>query len=222
MFADVLEPTPTKRTENLMNSLASGSKNSNIRKMSVQENEVRRYILAEYAREGTPPTIEAIQEKFLNGNSILRRLDELDFIYLNREKTSIECSYPFSSKKTIHQLEIDGVRLYSMCAIDALGVPFMLDRDVTIHSRCGYTEEPLIIRIENRKIVSRTHSDIWVWFSSDQRGKSADSCCKVTLFFTSEYNLDRWLEIHPREEGEKLTLPEAFFIGKCLFESRIR
>lgn len=222
MFVDVLEPTPTKRTEELMNSLCSGSKNAKIGKMSVQENEVRRYILAEYARKGTPPAVEAIKEKFPNGDRILRRLDELDFIYLDREKASIECSYPFSSKKTVHQLEIDGVRLYSMCAVDALGVPFMVERDVTIHSTCGYTGEPLTIRIETKKIVARTHRDIWVWFGAEQGGKSADSCCKVTLFFTSEYHLDRWLEIHPGEEGEKLTLPEAFFIGKCLFENRIR
>lgn len=218
MFVDVLLPTSTEKTEQLIKQYTY-SKKSLIRQLSVPENCVRKYILIEYTRLGTAPSIETIKEKFqdMNVDRILEKLDTLDFIYLNVDKTRIECSYPFSSRKTVHEVKMDGTHVYCMCAIDALGVPFMIGKDITIHSRCGFSGESITIQIENKKIVSRSHRDIWVWASLDRCGKSADSCCKRILFFTSD-NLDKWVKVHPEEKDVSLSLSEAFFISQYLFE----
>lgn len=222
MFVDVVLPTPTQKTEKLIQGYYACTKKSIIPELSVQENEIRTHILTEYTQLGTAPAIEKIEKAFPNVNmdSILEKLDELDFIYLSADKTRIECSYPFSTGKTIHEVEMDGVLLYCNCALDALGVPFIFDKDVTISSRCGFTREPLTINIENKKIVERTHN-IWVWNSLYRCGKSVHSCCKRMLFFTSGDNLDEWAKTHPEEKGERLTLSEAFFISKYLFEAFI-
>ena len=222
-MTDKLLPTPTEKTEKLINSYYAHPKKMVIPTLSLQENEVRTYILTEYAQLGTAPAVEKIKEKFKNVDvdSILHKLDTLDFIYLDADKLHIECSYPFSTRKTIHKVKMGGITLYCNCALDALGVPFMFCKDITISSRCGLTGEPITIKIENKKIVSRTHSNIWVWNSHYWCGKSVDSCCKRMLFFASGTALDKWVKTHPGEEGERLTLSEAFFIGKYLFESFI-
>lgn len=221
MVYDILLPAPTEKTEKLIRCCAP--KKLIIQELSTQENEVRKYILTEYTRSGTAPMIEAIQKKFQNidVDKILQKLDTLDFIYLNVDKTYIECSYPFSSRETIHQVEMDGIQLYCMCAIDALGVHFMVGKDIIIFSQCGFSGEPIILKIENKKIVYRTHHDIWVWGNLHRCGKSADSCCRKILFFVSN-NLDKWLETHPEEKSVRLTLSEAFFIGKYLFETFLK
>ncbi|KYK29444.1 MAG: alkylmercury lyase family protein [Theionarchaea archaeon] len=223
MFVDDLLPTPTEKTEKLIKSFYAHPKKVIISKLSLQENEVRKYILTEYTRLGTAPAVEKIKEKFqnLDVDSILQKLDTLDFIYLNADKTRIECSYPFSTGKTIHEVEMDGTKLYCNCALDALGVPFIFGKDIIISSQCGFTGEPITIKIENKKIVSRTHSNIWVWNSYYRCGKSVNSCCKRMLFFTSSTALDEWVKTHPGEEGERLALSEALFISKYLFESFI-
>lgn len=220
MFVDVLLPTPTEKTEKLIKGCYAHPKKLVIPGLSPQENEVRKYILTEYTRLGTAPAVGKIKEKFqgMDIGNILQRLDTLDFIYLNADKTYIKCSYPFSTRETLHEVEMEGIRVYCNCAIDALAVPFIVDTTIMIHSRCGFSGEPLLVKIEDKKIVSRTHRDIWVWNSFYRCGRLADSCCKKVLFFTLD-NLDKWAKIHPEEKGEKLTLPEAFFIGKYLFET---
>lgn len=216
MVYDVMLPKKTEKTEMLIKSCAP--KKLLIRELSAEENQVRKYILTEYTRSGTAPLRERIGEQFrdLDVDSILQKLDTLDFIYMSAEKV-IECCYPFSSRETAHTVEMGQINVYCMCAIDALGVPFMVGKDVVIHSECGFSGEPLTIRIEEEKIVYRTHRDIWVWGDLDRCGKSADSCCRKIVFFVSD-NLDKWLESHPDEKDVGLTLSEAFFMGKYLFE----
>jgi hypothetical protein len=221
VITDVVFATPTEKTQNLIERYYANSEKVIKEKLSVQENEVRKYVLAEYVRLGTAPSLESIREKFQGDTDrILKKLDDYDFIYLDADKTYIQCSYPFSSKKTIHEVEIDGVHIYCNCAIDALGVPFMVNRDCTISSRCGLTGELLTIQMEDKKVVSRSHIDILVWFSFDRCGKSADSCCRKMLFFASSETLEKWVDTWS-EKGERLTLPEALYISKYLFESFI-
>ena len=219
MITDIVFATVTEKTQSLIERYYADSEKVIKEVLSVPENEVRKYVLTEYVRLGTAPSLERIREKFQGDTDrILDKLDDYDFIYLDADKTYIQCSYPFSSKKTVHEVEIDGVHIYCNCAIDALGVPFMVNRDCTIFSRCGLTGELLTIKMENKKVVSRSHRDIFVWFSFDRCGKSADSCCRKMLFFASSENLEKWVDTWS-EKGEGLTLPEALCISKYLFET---
>ena len=43
-----------------------------------------------------------------------------------------------------------------MSSIDALGIPFMLNKDITINSECFYSNEKINIEIRNNKIVRVT------------------------------------------------------------------
>ena len=47
----------------------------------------------------------------------------------------VAVAYPFSGTPTPHRVELDGLpAVYAMCAIDALGLPFMASRDGRITS----------------------------------------------------------------------------------------
>jgi alkylmercury lyase len=47
-----------------------------------------------------------------------------------------------------HQLEVDGKRLYTWCAWDALFVPLILDRPVRVESTCPTTAERITLRVD--------------------------------------------------------------------------
>ena len=58
----------------------------------------------------------------------LRQLAADDLIALDGRDTLV-AAYPFSPTPTAHVVSRGDVRAFEMCAIDALGIPFMLDRD---------------------------------------------------------------------------------------------
>src|SRR5258708_6703322 len=65
---------------------------------------------------------------------VLAELDREDFLTLGADGT-IRAAYPFSATQTPHRVRISGgAEAWSMCAIDALGIPAMLGRDVVITS----------------------------------------------------------------------------------------
>ncbi len=51
-------------------------------------------------------------------------LARLDLVYIERRVRLVSVAYPFSGFPTPHMVTLDGgVRVYAMCAIDALGIP---------------------------------------------------------------------------------------------------
>jgi hypothetical protein len=60
---------------------------------------------------------------------VLAELDREDFLTLGAGGT-IRAAYPFSATQTPHRVRIaGGAEVWSMCAIDALGIPAMLGRE---------------------------------------------------------------------------------------------
>lgn len=89
-------------------------------------------------------------------DAVLNKLDQLDIIHLNNDKTTIAAAYPFSGSETSHTVALkrEGYKkIYAMCAIDALGVCFMFDCNVSIDSRCCNCSEKIEIEIEDNEII---------------------------------------------------------------------
>ncbi|MGH7206769.1 MAG: hypothetical protein ACREI2_11240 [Nitrospiraceae bacterium] len=80
-------------------------------KLSSQEDAVRRYILTQYPLQGRAPSHQKIGEALgLSSNevqTILRRLHELDILYLEPEHLEIRLAYPFSSVSTRHVVKFE-------------------------------------------------------------------------------------------------------------------
>lgn len=90
------------------------------------ELDLYRWILRSFASGESPSRADvahAARSLAMEGQAALKRMVEDDLIQRSASG-EIDCAYPFSARPTTHVVTLDdGVRLYAMCAIDALGIP---------------------------------------------------------------------------------------------------
>lgn len=113
-----------------------------------------------------------------------------------------------------------------MCAVDALGVGYMCDTDVTIESSCRATGLPIRITTKNQgaQLESLEPGSAVVWSGiRPTHGTSADTLCTVLAFFSSVDALDKWrAEEHPNQRGYALSMQEGLQVGKAIFGPLLR
>jgi hypothetical protein len=117
---------------------------------------VHQAILRAFATTGEPPTDAALQQiataDGASAGPILAQLHDADVIRLNPAR-AISVAYPFSAVPTRHRVQLTtGIEVSAMCAIDALGIPAMLDTDATITSTDPVTHQPVTITVHNGRI----------------------------------------------------------------------
>jgi hypothetical protein len=226
-----IKPEPTQRVKDILYAELSQKNKFILRKtLTKEEDEIRSFILTQTPILGEIPSIDIINKVFSQFpedeiDTILDRLDQMDYIHLNSEKTAIDSSYPFSGIKTSHIVTVkkEGYKMiYAMCAIDALGVCFMLDCDVSIESKCNHCNDKVEIEIKNNEIISFQPKNLVVWFDQDYSCCAATSCCPNTNFFSSKKHFDEWQHKRTRRKGDLIQLSEAFYLGKLFFENKIK
>ncbi|MEE8168305.1 MAG: alkylmercury lyase family protein [Candidatus Hydrothermarchaeales archaeon] len=194
--------------------------------LSPDEDEIRRFILTEFPSLGRVPTMEEIKEGLglttTDVSQSLETLNELDIIYMKDDR--ILGAYPFSSEPTPYLVTFKGRekrRAYALCAIDALGIPFMFGEDVDIESSCAHCSGKIKIKVEDGRIIECEPKEALVWIGLKYSCHAATSLCTSLIFFQSEEHLLEWRAENPSEDGEALTLSEALYVGKELFEARL-
>src|SRR5262245_61413182 len=116
------------------------------------------YILRTFATTGRPPTVEETAAAFGLPNAGAADqhfgiLETIGCLYRHLASREILSAYPFSAVPTSHRVELGTQRsVYAMCAIDALGMPFMLDTDAVIHSACAQCSTALSLRVSQGKL----------------------------------------------------------------------
>ncbi|MHA2280368.1 MAG: alkylmercury lyase family protein [Promethearchaeota archaeon] len=198
--------------------------------LSSEENNVRHYVLAQTPILGRIPAINEINSNFRHLSEdtfrkIINRLDEVDAIHLNESKTMIEAAYPFSGLKTDHLVKFnkDSLKnIYAMCAIDALGIPFMINSNIEINSKCFHCDDEVNIEIVNHEITSVTSKGLVVWGHMDYSCCAATSLCNNINFFSSEQHFEEWEKRIGKKKGYLLQIQEAFYLGKLFFENRLK
>lgn len=226
-----LKPEPTKRAKEIFQEACSveNMEAKFGRVLSQEENSVRRFLLTQSPVLGRIPYIEEIRKEFDHlkkgtVDAILKELDQVDAIHLDKDKTTIHAAYPFSGSETSHQvcLKRKGFkRVFTMCAIDALGMSFMFDCDVSIDSRCYHCYEGIDINIKDNEIIFLNPVNTSVWCDMEYSNCAATSLCKNTNFFSSEEHFEEWQKGKPRRKGSLLPIQEAFYLGKLFFENRL-
>ena len=200
-------------------------------RLDQREEAVRQYILTQYPLLGRAPGCQEIATALgLNGpgdvRAILERLHELDLLYLDSDSREIRLAYPFSTIPTTHHVQFRdwpaAKPVYAPCAVDALGIPFMMDRDVSIESCCAYCEIPVVINVRDRSIESCMPAETVVWDGTAYSGHAATSICPTLDFFCSPTHAAAWREARPQEEGHVLSVGEALYLGKGIFEDLLR
>jgi Alkylmercury lyase len=157
---------------------------------------------------------------------------------------AIHAAYPFSGQPTAHRVTLAATQtatsdhasrhVFAMCALDALGIPLMLQRDAQIASQDTLTGESVKVRI--RMVDTSVRTDITRWEAQwlpagtvvyarapehehehDCGVDASSTCCPVTNFFTTEAHAHAWAHTHPVADGVIMTADEALSRADALF-----
>lgn len=182
------------------------------------------FVLETFAATGKSPTLEDIRGRFdlatiSDAESRVSELERSGAIHRGPGDSLITHAYPFSNEPTAHRVRLaEGPEVYSMCAIDALGMPFMLRRDAEIVSRCAGCGADVQIEVREREIVRHEPAGIVVWLAERVEGcVAATDLCPDLNFFCSPDHLARWRD-DAGARGEQLTLADALTRGRGVFE----
>lgn len=192
-------------------------------KLSPIENDVRKYILREFARNSRPPSPKEIMDalKLSSLDIVHQAIEKLQkFDIIIRKRDEIISAYPFSAFETRHKVIFDGENeVYALCATDALGIHFMLNKDITILSRCPECEEEIRIVAKDSQIDSYNPDGVIEFVGNRERGGcTAETLCPFINFFCSKEHLKKWRGKNPEfTEGEIYSLNEALEHGKAIF-----
>lgn len=193
--------------------------------MVLMDNDARVYhqMLLSFARTGQPTTTESLVNALaLSREKVEQSLNLLESggsIYRDPETRAILAAYPFSATPTQHVVRFaDGHFVYAMCAIDALGMPVMLDADARVESRCTRCDKEIRITVKRNALAEVSPPGARVWYMQ------ADACCVAALeqcpsinFFCSTEHLEEWRAEQDSAQGMLMTIEGAFAHGARIF-----
>ena len=182
---------------------------------------VHQAVLRHFAATGTAPEPSVLEPVAAGtgrpASEVLAELAREDFLTLD-EHGRIRAAYPFSTAATRHRVRIDGgTQVWSMCAIDALGISPMLGLDTVITSTDPVTGEPVTVT---------TAGGLTAWEPADALvfvghrpggGPAATACCDILNFFTSTVTARAWTDAHPEVPGRVVGQARAEEIAAEIF-----
>jgi hypothetical protein len=181
-----------------------------------------RTILRAFPQWGGAPNRDALstaaRDLGLDPQVALTRLHERDLIRLDPTNGTIVTAYPFSGQPTAHRVAVAGAQpVYAMCAIDALGIPFMLNADAQITSRDPVSGAPITVAGQAGQAAWSPAGAVVFIGKSCQEGPSAQVCCSVINFFASRATAKAYQREHPDVQGRIVEIPEALEAGRQVF-----
>ncbi|MBI1729341.1 alkylmercury lyase family protein [Candidatus Acetothermia bacterium] len=128
-------------------------------------------------------------------------------------------AYPFSDEPTRHGVALaSGTKVFAMCAVDALGIPFMLHTDATIDSSCLLCDVPVTVVVKNGLLVKHSPRTVVVGnVPLDCCSTPATDQCPHINFFCKPAHLREWQQSHTDQPLTELTLAEALARGQQIF-----
>ncbi|GGO45999.1 organomercurial lyase [Streptomyces lasiicapitis] len=183
---------------------------------------VHQAVLRHFAATGSAPEAAVLEPvAAASGRTAVEVLAELareDFLTLGPDGR-IRAAYPFSAVPTPHRVSIaGGTQVWSMCAIDALGIPAMLGRDVVITSADPVTGESVTVTGEDGRMVwEPAAAVVFVGRRGGCSGPAAEVCCDTLNFFTGAVSARTWIEQHPEVNGQIVDRDRAEEIGRATF-----
>lgn len=183
--------------------------------LTSREIEILKYIFQTILKFGrTPTTTEmrlALKKSHGNIIRILNELEKKDILLRKRGTQEIVSIYPLSLKPTEHQILLEnGKRLFAMCAVDALGMPIMFNRNIKVVSRCEKCKQEITIEIKNEEITGFSHPNIMIWSPGRQIAPAAENCCPSVDFFCCKKHLEEWIKENPNLMGKISEIKQSF------------
>lgn len=149
----------------------------------------------------------------------LAALQRRDVLRVDPETSGIRVAYPFSGAPTSHEVSRGGIHAFAMCAIDALGIAFMLGEPVMVRSRDPVDQRAIEACIDPTGAHTWTPPATMVVAATSGAGPSAISRCPYIRFVA---DLDAAHELLARLDavaGAVVAMPEAIELGRLRFGS---
>ncbi|MCY0937505.1 alkylmercury lyase family protein [Streptomyces sp. H34-S4] len=182
---------------------------------------VQQTVLRSFATTGNAPTAaeldHAAQPFGRPAADILAELAAEDFLTLDHSGR-ILAAYPFSAAPTEHVVQIaSGPRVFSMCAIDALGIPVMLGADAVITSTDPVNGAPVRVEFAGGTTTWQPGTAVVYYGARDQDGPAASVCCDYLRFFTDRTTAEQWAGQQAGLSGAVVGKAEAERLGADIF-----
>ncbi|WP_337759826.1 alkylmercury lyase family protein [Kribbella shirazensis] len=134
----------------------------------------------------------------------------------------IAIAYPFSAVPTRNGVRIagppgEGVDVFAMCAIDALGISAMLGRDTVIETVDVVSGRPITITTSDGRTSWELATAVAFVGAEECGGPSADCCCDYLNVFADDGAAQAWADAHPNVPGQILSQQEAEELAVRLF-----
>jgi hypothetical protein len=149
----------------------------------------------------------------LDRKAALAALAAIDLVQTDPATGTLSVAYPFSGRPTPYRVELaGGPAVFAMCAIDALGIPQMLDRDAHTSSTDPVSGQPISVDF---------HDGVWRFApvttvvlegrtaAGGAGGTVADCCCPHINFHIDGTAADAYRRAHPGMTGRLLDQAEA-------------
>ena len=144
----------------------------------------------------------------------LRNLATADYLALDASG-HLTCLYPLSVVPTPHAVVVNGSRRFAMCAIDALGMPAMLDQELDIEGRCAVCDVSIALRVCPSMVVTVAPTTAMVVARRDEAEPAFATCCPFTVFVCGQEHADQFMR---RITGTRvLSLPDALQHAEAIF-----
>ena len=127
-------------------------------------------------------------------------------------------AYPFSARATRHRVDLDdGRRLWAMCAIDALAIPYLLGRPAAFHAREPGSDRSVTVTIgAGGDTIGWEPAAATVVAARAGGGRVADCACPFINLFASPGAAERYLDMAGRQ-GTMLSIPDAAAAARAIF-----
>lgn len=180
-------------------------------------------VLRAYAETGRPPEPAELQDTARpfgpTARQMLADLAASDLLGLD-EAGRIRMAYPFSTRPTPHVVAIaSGPRVYSMCALDALGIPPMLGVDAVITSADPLSGAVVTVTFSAGRASWDPPGAVLYVGRARPDGPAEQVSCGYLNFFASRAAAGRWASRHPEVIGRILDQASAETLGAETFGS---
>ena len=189
--------------------------------LDAAERDLYRWILRSFASGGSPSRQDiahAARSLNVEVQTALKRMVDDDLIQCSASG-DIDCAYPFSATPTTHVVTLDdGVRLYAMCAVDALGIPVMLGHACLIETADPVDGIAISLRVAaSGRAQSEPDGAVVLCAVADGSGPLSSLCCPLVNTFLSSASAERFLASRPGLSGPILSIAEAVECGAAVF-----
>jgi hypothetical protein len=155
-------------------------------------------------------------------DAAIEQLTAADLVHVDRDG-QVAVAYPFSGVPTGHKVQLaNGPAVWAMCAIDALGIPQMADRDTTITAADPSTGEPVTVEAHDERWLWTPASTVVLVAQTRQHGTSAECSCGHVNFYTRAEQADAYLDDHPALRGRVIDQRTAVELAGGVFGGLLR